>query len=159
MWAVTEESVLSLQPNRVEALDGNGVVLRATQLGDDDDDEAAETPKVETELTTLARLLAEAHDAGARRHAEAYALAFRENTQLVQILASRLSGLENAWQKAMQQTAQAHADAVLASAQQQEDPAGAAIAGMMAQMALASAAKPAPTPAPNGKANGQKGTK
>lgn len=138
-WAVTEESVMTLSPSRVEALDDKGVVLRATSFekedrDDDDDDDAKQAPV--TELTTMARLLAEAHDAGARRHAEAYALAFAENTKLVQILATRLSGLETAWQKAMQRTAEAQAEAMYVQAEQQahanEDPAGSAIASMLA---------------------------
>jgi len=152
MWVVTEETVLALNPSKIEALDAKGVVLRAHTFerdDDDDHDERAAAAEKRSELVLLARLIAEAHDAGARRHAEAYALAFTENTRLVQVLSARLGGLESAWQKAMQQTAQANADAILANAQQSDDPAGNAIAGMMAQMALASAAQAKPKP--NGK--------
>ena len=147
-WAVTEESVLALSPSRIEAIDANGVCLRAMQFDRDEDDKDDKDDKDKgdagkTELVLLARLLAEAHDAGARRHAEAYALAFAENTHLVQILAERLSGLESAWQKAMQETAKAQASAVLAQAQQSDnDPAGAAI-GAMLTTALARGAPPA----------------
>lgn len=160
-WAITEDSIVAMSPSRIEALGTDGVVLRAMQFDRDDDrDEQPAAPKSETELTTLARLIAEAHDAGARRHAEAYALAFAENTKLVQILAARLGGLENAWQKAMQQTAQAQADALFAQAQQSNDPAGDAVGAMLAT-ALTSGAMGgvprAPAPTANGKSsNGAK---
>jgi len=159
-WAVTEESIVALSPSKVEALDATGVCLRAMQLDRDDDDAAAAAaPKAETELTVLARLIGEAHDAGARRHAEAYALAFAENTKLVQILAARLGGLETAWQKAMQQTAQAQADALYAQATSNgEDPAGQAVGAMIATALASGGVVPPPrAPAVNGAAKAKKG--
>ncbi len=133
-WAVTEETVLAMAPKRIEALDGSGLVLRAISLDDDADDatDGEPKPKSESELCTLARLLNAAHDAGATRHAAAYELAFTENTKLVGILAARLGGLEKAWQRAMQDLAQAQADAIIAeSSQNGDDPAGSAIANMI----------------------------
>lgn len=138
-WAVTEESVLALNPSRVEALDANGVMLRATVLdGSADADDAKPVAAApESELAMLARLIGEAHDAGARRHAEAYALAFAENTRLVQILANRLGSLETSWQKAMQHAANAQAQAVIAvseaQAAQSADPSDVAVHAMLAQ--------------------------
>lgn len=153
MWLVTEESVLALNPSRVEAIDANGVMLRALILDRDDDaeeDDDAEKDKGGTDLVQLARLIAEAHDAGARRHAEAYSLAFSENTKLVHILAQRLGGLETAWQKAMQQSAQANANALAlaaeaAAAQSDGDPAGQAIGAMLASALARPAAAARPT--------------
>lgn len=138
-WAVTEESVLALNPSRVEALDANGVMLRATVLdgSSDTDDAKPAAAAPESELAMLARLIGEAHDAGARRHAEAYALAFAENTRLVQILANRLGSLETSWQKAMQHAANAQAQAVIAvseaQAAQSADPSDVAVHAMLAQ--------------------------
>jgi hypothetical protein len=146
MWVVTEESVRALNPSRVEAIDGNGVMLRALMLDRDEDDQDEKQEKGGgSDLVQLARLLAEAHDSGARRHAEAYALAFSENTKLVSILAARLGGLETAWQKAMQQSANAQAQALMTQAQLEgvaagDDPAGQAIGAMLAS-ALANGAK------------------
>ncbi len=120
------------------------MLLRATSLGDDEPEDAPSSTGA-TELENLARLICEAHDAGARRHAESYALAFQENTKLVQILAQRLGGLEQAWQKAMQQTAQAQANAMVAAADaasQSDDPAGGAIATMLASAMMQQQSKP-----------------
>jgi len=156
-WATTEESVIALTPTKIEAIGENGVCLRAMTMGDGDEaatDEAT-TPKSETEITVLARLIGEAHDAGARRHAEAYSLAFSENTKLVQILAARLGGLETAWQQAMMQTAQAHADALYAQAQG-GDAAGEAVGTMLATALGSGLGLGSPKPAKLGaaKANG-----
>jgi hypothetical protein len=136
-WAVTEETLRSLNPSRIEAIGEAGVMLRAMSLDRADaDDETATPARSETELTTLARIIADAHDAGARRHAEAYQMAFSENTQLVTILATRLGHLESAWQEAMQAAAQAQADAMAADAEAAAaasgDPAGGAVAAMLA---------------------------
>lgn len=157
-WATTEESVIALTPTKIEAIGDNGVCLRAMTMGDGDDgapDAAAATSKSETEITVLARLIGEAHDAGARRHAEAYSLAFSENTKLVQILAARLGGLETAWQQAMMQTAQAHADALYAQAQG-GDAAGEAVGTMLATALGGGLGLGSPKPAKLGaaKANG-----
>lgn len=134
-WAKTEETVLAMDPSKVEALDSTGGILRVTTLRDDDElEEERAKPQEESEVVQIARLLNEAHDAGARRHADAYKAAFEENTNLVRILAERLGGLEAAWQQAMQQSAQAQADAILAAAKgsEDEDAAGAAIKSLLA---------------------------
>jgi hypothetical protein len=157
-WRDTEDSVVALSPSKVEALDANGVLLRVYRLdGDEDEDKGAEEEKPKTELEAMARMLLEAHDAGAQRHAEAYALAFTKMVELVQILSTRLGGLETAWQRAMKETARAQADALLAAqeAQQNEDPAGQAIA-MMAAAAMGGspATQAAAGAAANGATNG-----
>lgn len=164
MWVVTEDTVKAMNPSRVEAIGPDGVCLRALILdgGDDDDGESkAETQRrVELEsadarLLEMSRLLAEAHDAGARRHAEAYALAFDKMTGLVEILATRLGGLENAWQSAMKANARAQADAIAAAAAAEaaahgdNDPASTAIATMLAQGLMAQA-RGAPANGTNG---------
>lgn len=155
-WAVTEETVLALNPSRIEAIDAQGVCTRAMVLdgSSDDAEDKSEPAGASTELTSLARIIAEAHDAGARRHAEAYTLAFTKQNELVMMLAQRLAGLETAWQKAMVQTAQAQANAMLAVSEahaqaaeaQSTDPTDAAIGGLLMQAAAAAtngAAKPA----------------
>ena len=133
-WASQlEETLTALAPSKLEALDDSGRVVRAVVLEEDTDAAPgrAPAPASGSELAVVARLLAEAHDAGARRHADAYSLAFSENTKLVQLLATRLSGLESAWQKAMAQLAQAQADAAQAAVADNSDAATTAITAML----------------------------
>jgi len=135
-WAVTEETVLALNPSRIEALDSTGLVLRALNLRDEEDDEPAKkTPVAEDRFNQFARLLNEAHAAGATQHAEAYTKAFDYMVRLVDTFAQRLTGLEKAWSQAITQSAQAQAEAVLARGEGNGDPAGAAIAAMIAAQA------------------------
>jgi hypothetical protein len=157
-WAVTEESVVAMAPSKIEALDASGLVLRALAL-DKGEDEDASTPVdkprgAESDLVTLGRLLNEAADNAAKRHENAYRLAFEENTKLVGTLVDRLGGLETAWQKAMGIAARAQADAMAAQAMSGEggDPAGAAIANM-----LGAAAAHHLSAAPNGVAKNGNG--
>ena len=137
VWAQLEETIVSLSPSKLEAVAADGSLLRAVDLAGDDDQAAQLVPAPTTErageLASIARMISEAHDAGARRHAQAYELAFARHTELVAILAQRLSGLESAWQRAMQQMAQLQADAALAQVQasEQSDPAAGAIAAMI----------------------------
>lgn len=135
VWAQLEETLTALAPSKLEALDSAGAVLRAVVLETDDAPSSATSSSPSssgTELATIARIIADAHDAGARRHAEAYGLAFSENTKLVGLLAQRLAGLETAWQKAMAQVAQAQADA--AAAASSGDDATSAITAMLGGM-------------------------
>lgn len=139
IWARTEETIAAMNPARLEALDSNGMVLRVMTLDGAEEEKEEEGAKktTESELVLLARIISDAHDKGASRHEEAYRIAFGEFSRLVQILAARLSGLESAWQKAMQQTAQAQADALIAQSQDGGgDPAGAAVIAMLAQATM-----------------------
>lgn len=173
-WSTTEESIRALGGNRIEALDSNGVCLRAMTLGsatvlpDEDDDDRPERSRFrESDLVTISRMILEASDAGARRHAEAYQVAFQRMTDLVSVLAARLVGLESAWQKAMNATARAQADAIIAQATGDETEHGAddAIKAMLVSMLMgggmpqgfAPTAAPKKSP-PNGATNGKKGT-
>jgi hypothetical protein len=65
----------------------------------------------------------EAGDRGARRHAEAYGVAFEKMTDLVGIIAQRLTGIENAWQETLEKRA--------ASLDTEEAPEGNDVAGAM----------------------------
>jgi len=95
----------AMQPSLVEALDAEGNVLRATNLGGEGSEavseEQAKSERKHTELAELAGVILEATDRGAKRHADAYELAFSKMTELVTILASRMSALEAAWQGAL----------------------------------------------------------
>lgn len=155
-WAALEATVLSMDPRRVEALDNGGTVLRAITLGDDDADEAStdvdeKKATYEDRDTRMARIICDAHDAGAKRHADAYDLAFTKFAELVNILSVRLGGLENAWQKAMAQTAQAEAEKIIAqqlvNAGDGADPVAPALLAMLAQAQAVNAKT-------NGAANG-----
>jgi hypothetical protein len=133
-------------------------VLRV--LGFDDDGEPAALAADATEkasasaLVEMSRLLMQAHDAGAQRHAQAYEIAYANQTALLGVIASRLVGLETAWGKAMNALAVANADLAQVSAAEDGDPAGQAI-GMLLARAFgtppAPAGAPAAPPAKNGK--------
>lgn len=142
VWASLEETLTAMNPTRLEALDDSGALLRAVQL-EADDEPAAAAPAApagtsDAYLERLARIISDAHDAGAKRHADAYGLAFQENTKLVQLLAHRLSGLETAWSQAMRQVAEAQQEVALASANPGEGGMGEVVA-MFAQAAAAGA--------------------
>lgn len=107
-WRDALITIEGLQPSLLEALDGDDAVIRATQLQGDDDDEGGAKPvdaKDDDQLSRIARIVLEATDAGAKRHAEAYQLAFQENTKLVALLADRMSKLEGAWQTTLENRA------------------------------------------------------
>jgi len=135
--AQVEETIASLAPARVHALAADGSILRALELERDDDAPSAPTPTTTTttdnaaQLVQLGRLLLDASEAGAKRHAAAYELAFAKQTELLAIIANRLTALETSWSRAMRDTAQAQADAILASAQQSNDDSTSAITAML----------------------------
>jgi len=136
--AQIEETITSLAPARVHALASDGSILRALELERDEDAPSAPTTTTTTttsndavQLVQLGRLLLEASEAGARRHAAAYELAFAKQTELLAIIANRLTALETSWSRAMRDTAQAQADAILASAQQSGDDSANAITAML----------------------------
>jgi len=138
VWADLESTITSIGPAKLEAIAADGSLLRAIDLESTEEnapiaDNGQQRAANHSELAAIARMISDAHDAGARRHAQAYEVAFARHTELVAILAQRLSGLETAWQRAMQQLAQAQADVAMAQASGQDssDPAGTAIAAMM----------------------------
>lgn len=87
---------------RVEALDADGNVMRVCEL---DSGEVTATGKGPSkgdkspDIVQLARLLHEAHDAGAARHEAAYRMGFDSLAALVNTLAERLAVMEMAWHK------------------------------------------------------------
>lgn len=145
-WADAEESILALNPLRVEAIDASGTILRAVSLDRDDPTETDKKPVVESELQTFAKLLSAAYTQGANATKDAYAMAFVENTNLVSILAQRLGALEIAWQRAMTQTASLQAQLAEAASEGGDDAVLALLGPMMAGAKVAKA---------NGAANGK----
>ena len=79
-WVRAEETITAMRPTSIQALRKDGTVLRALPIvwpEEPDADAGVEDDKEDKkgkrgELAQLAKLLNEAHDAGARRHAEAY---------------------------------------------------------------------------------------
>lgn len=98
-WRDCESAVASWPCARLEARNGAGSVLRAFAL----DIEPSAVPQVaktqSDQLVQLAKLLHDAHDAGAKRHEEAYARGFEQITVLVKVMSERLAGLEKAWHR------------------------------------------------------------
>jgi hypothetical protein len=81
-WALAAATIEALDPLGVEALDAKGNTLRAFEVEVDDPEleepEADEQPATHDggDLRLVAKLLNEAHDAGAKRHADAYKESF-----------------------------------------------------------------------------------
>lgn len=97
---------------RVEALDADGATLRVWESPESEDARTAEViarplaPAGDQNLvmlTTMARLLQEAGDAGAARHAEAYQQVFAQYAALMQTVSDRLQQFESLWQQMLVQ--------------------------------------------------------
>lgn len=98
---------------RVEALDADGATLRVWESPEAEDSHTAQviaTPIAHgaadqnlVMLTTMARLLQEAGDAGAARHAEAYQQVFAQYATLMQTVSDRLQQFEGLWQQMLLQ--------------------------------------------------------
>lgn len=108
-WKNAIASLEELDPTRVEALDAEGNVIRVTQWGEEGDEPASDAKEEASGSRDidLARIVLEATDRGAARHAEAYALAFDKMYGLVDVLAKRLTSLESAWQTTLEKRAEA----------------------------------------------------
>lgn len=101
-WREALNSIEQLRPSQIELLNDEGNLLRVTQVkGDpdasDDDDDGLRKGKGSHRDVEMARIVMEAGDRGAARNADAYGLAFDKMVELVQVLADRLTGMENAW--------------------------------------------------------------
>lgn len=166
-WKDALEVIADAQAGKVEALNEAGDVLRVTRLEYNGDGNAAGSDAAEDGkkaprgaitsdvLIELARLLNEAHDAGAARAASAYQANLGFQTQMTQVLTDRLTGLENAWQETLEERA-AELRAEIPP-EVSSDPAGSMLAHVVsmaaakaerAQQAQPKPAAPAPAPKP-----------
>lgn len=82
-----------------EALDAEGAVLRVYEGHTASSSRGGSKNPSETNIAELARIIADASDKAALRHADAYRLAYEQQVQLVKILSERLAGLEKAWHR------------------------------------------------------------
>jgi hypothetical protein len=113
-WVQLEHAIVTLKPSYIEAFVGNEcVAARALEGADDTDPAAPAVPVKEADnpfasmvaaLPVVTQLIVDAGDASAARHQEAYKMAFeamleqnKQYLQLVQVISSRLGGLEKAW--------------------------------------------------------------
>lgn len=123
-WSDAEAAIPD-DATRVEALDSEGRVLRVHALDADVDDGRGASPSsgssssvgVPVTPMELARIVLEATDAGAKRHAAAYEATQAELVALVRVIADqhhaaqrRLAALESAWHKAITRPAAAEPD-------------------------------------------------
>lgn len=105
-WKDIIDSVVHQGGQSIEALNSDGEVLRTTTIEiEASPEEVQATKKSESRDVELARIIMEAGDRGASRHAEAYAVAFAEMTGLVRIVSDRMAGLETAWQTTLENRA------------------------------------------------------
>lgn len=96
---------------RVEALDGDGAVLRVWEDPELADGEAAAAPpkgvsSEDARLMQFAKLLNDVADKSAARHADAYKMAFDLIAELARGQIERAQALERAWQKLVSAAAQ-----------------------------------------------------
>jgi hypothetical protein len=134
-WREALDYIESVHPSQVECLNAEGEVTRTTKVdfGETEDESDEKKSKGSSRDIELANIIMEAGDRGARRHAEAYGVAFTKMTDLVGIIAERLTGIENAWQETLENRA-----AALQSTEEPEsqDTAGAMV-GQLINMAAA----------------------
>lgn len=139
-WREALDYIESVSPSRIECLNADGDVTRTTAIEVEKpaDDESDAKPAKGRDVE-LARIIMEAGDRGAARHAEAYAMSFGKMTELVQILADRMTGLENAWQDTLER----RADELNKAPQGDDDDAAGAMVGNLIQLAAARQNQPA----------------
>jgi hypothetical protein len=146
-WSELEQTIATLSPRKLVALDSDGNTLRAVDLEvaeEEAEEEVATAGKGGSEMVQLARLLLEASDAGARRHAQAYETSFSHLVRLVEVMSERLTAVEVAWQQTLANQAELLANTTPGG---EEELAAQAISGMFSD-----AAKRAPAAKANGKA-------
>lgn len=100
-WADAHQAIETLGATKLEALDGQGNVLRATDL-ESDVDPIADAPSQkeawpESEAAQMAIIITAACDRAASRHENAYRIGFDRLAGLVETLALRLAGIEEAY--------------------------------------------------------------
>jgi hypothetical protein len=154
-------AIETLNATRIEALDHDGNVLRATDIeiespetDDADDRSTAPEPqgKAQSDLVLLSRLIADAYKAGAEQHREFADRAFERLTAITETAFARLDNLERAWTKTIvTQVKNASADAP------EESSGGVKLEDLIAQFLPAfiasrtgASAAPAATSAANG---------
>lgn len=134
-WSDAESTIAELGAQKLEALDSEGRLLRVCIVSDDEPQVAApalSTPLIATSRDSeLAALILEATDRGARRHAEAYSLAFEKMTSIVTMSLERLGSLEVAWQQALNDRA-----TMVAEQGSGDGPLEQGLMGMVAQAAM-----------------------
>lgn len=109
-FKAAEEALLSLDPVKLEALDGKDNILRVTDWGDGSkravDDEGEELSledmtSHDKRVVLISRLLLEASNGAADRHERAYAQGFEKICWLVDVVSQRLQGVEAMLMKLM----------------------------------------------------------
>jgi len=161
-WSDLCETIESMvkRGDKVEAYDAEGTLLRAFVWDQGEVRHAgiattavgiASVANEDARMVEIARLLAEASDRGAERHAQAYQTAFSTMENLVNLVSNRLVAMETAWQRAMVATAEAQAAAVAAQQQDGSNSMMEVMLPMIMGKVLPGMAAP-----PNGSTNGKK---
>jgi hypothetical protein len=116
-WAELTETITALAPQKIVALGPKGQTLRAFILDEnavlDDAEKPGKPTALQSDLVAVAKLLADAHRAGA----DTMRSAMEEHTKLVRLLADRLGAIEVAWQKSLRSHAQLIMDVAQARAE------------------------------------------
>jgi hypothetical protein len=137
-WRDAEEAI-GTEWLRLEALTEAGEVLRVFTDGGIEVTSPGESYTPSTpgrsenplvQLEVLARLISNAHNEGAERHADAYRLAYDQQCALVSVMSERLKQLEVAWHR------------LLMSMQQQQPEGGELDSNMQMVAALVGSALP-----------------
>lgn len=151
-WRDCIDTILAQQPHILEALDGDGEVIRTTELtaeGDQDDSPPAPKDGPNTELAQLGALLKEAYVDGAKAHADAYQKLLAEHVKLMQLVVDRNLRLEEraeeSWEEKAAQIAAGNGDL----AEIMNGPLGVLINAVMGRMLETK--KPEPAADKNGK--------
>lgn len=148
-WAEVAESIQSMKPDTVTCLDANGVVLRARSFESFFPDDAAPDASNETELETLARLVADAYKSASVQ----FNPLLEKNMEFSNNLAVRLARTEQELDRARQTIAKLQGEIAELRAEpvaSEDSVGGGLVAGLLQAHIAAGAEQPAQ--ARNGKA-------
>jgi hypothetical protein len=100
-WGEASRAIETIQARRVEALDGQGHILRVSEIeATRSNEEAATVPtsQLQSDLQVLSQLLGRAYEHSTQ-------VAFAQLCEVVRIAFARLDGLERAWVRSLNQQA------------------------------------------------------
>jgi hypothetical protein len=146
-YADAERAILALNPERVEALDGGGSIIRVVDLraeGEEDEPLAAPKSSRADEFAALMTIACTAADKAAQRHAEAYRVAFEQMAAITKSVSDRAFATEKILARLLKQ---AEERAEEAREEPQGDPATASMIQLATQALASGALSKAP---PNG---------
>lgn len=133
-WSEAQSAIDALQPSTLEALDRDGNIIRTHQC-DGGVGSSAREPRIEDQLTALARIMSESNDKAAARHEAAYRAAFNAVLELTKTVSARLTNMERAYMALVHRHAETIEQVALNGDGETSDLEGLATQFLLAKMA------------------------